>query len=59
MDISNTIERVKFALSQMEKAMPEVKKQIALYERNIALGKTNTKPQPQSRMHKTPYNNKL
>jgi len=32
-DISNTTERVKFALKQMEKAMPLVKKQVAVYEK--------------------------
>lgn len=44
MDISNTIERVKFALNQMEKAMPVVKKQVAVYEKNVALGKSQKNP---------------
>ncbi|KAF2515882.1 hypothetical protein EYY60_01820 [Flavobacterium zhairuonense] len=43
-DISNTTERVQFALKQMEKAMPVVKKQVAVYEKNIASGKNNKKP---------------
>lgn len=43
-DISNTAERVKFALKQMEKAMPIVKQQVAVYEKNIALGKDQKKP---------------
>lgn len=38
-DISNTNERIQFALEQMKKAMPAVKKQVALYEKNVALGK--------------------
>ncbi|WP_291149467.1 hypothetical protein [Flavobacterium sp. UBA7680] len=43
-DISNTAERVKFALKQMEKVMPIVKQQVAVYERNVALGKNQRKP---------------
>lgn len=43
-DISNTTERVQFALKQMEKAMPVVKRQVAVYERNIATGKDQKKP---------------
>ncbi|PWK02622.1 hypothetical protein BC749_101690 [Flavobacterium araucananum] len=45
-DISNTNERVKFALQQMKKVMPIVKQQVAVYEKNIALGKNQKKPQP-------------
>ena len=41
-DISNTEERIKFALKAMEKAMPVVKQQVAIYKKNIAL-KTNSK----------------
>lgn len=43
-DISNTTERVNFALKQMEKAMHVVKRQVAVYEKNIALGKDQKKP---------------
>lgn len=43
-DISNTSERVQFALKQMEKAMPNVRQQVALYEQNIRLGKDQKKP---------------
>ncbi|PBJ11476.1 hypothetical protein [Flavobacterium sp. ACN6] len=43
-DISNTAERIQFALKQMEKAMPVVKKQIAVYEKNVSLGKDQKKP---------------
>ncbi|WP_167398280.1 hypothetical protein [Flavobacterium crocinum] len=43
-DISNTTERIQFALKQMEKAMPIVKKQVAVYEKNVALGKDQKKP---------------
>ncbi|MCM0665294.1 MULTISPECIES: hypothetical protein [Flavobacterium] len=43
-DISNTSERVQFALKQMSKVMPSVKKQVAVYERNIALGKNQKNP---------------
>ncbi|CAM3581724.1 hypothetical protein [Flavobacterium chungbukense] len=43
-DISNTAERIEFALKQMEKTMPIVKKQVAVYEKNIALGKDQKKP---------------
>ena len=43
-DISNTTERVKFALKQMEKAMPDVRQQVALYEKNVRLGKDQKKP---------------
>jgi hypothetical protein len=43
-DISNTNERIQFALKQMRKAMPIVKKQVAVYEKNLALGKNQKKP---------------
>jgi transcriptional regulator with XRE-family HTH domain len=43
-DISNSEKRVAFALMQMEKAIPVVKKQVAVYEKNIALGKNQKKP---------------
>jgi len=43
-DISNTNERVQFALEQMKKAMPVIKRQVAVYEKNIALGKNQEKP---------------
>jgi len=43
-DISNTKERIQFALKQMGKAMPVIKKQVAVYEKNIALGKNKEKP---------------
>lgn len=43
-DITNTSERVQFALKQMEKAMPNVKQQVALYEKNIRLGKDQKNP---------------
>jgi molybdopterin synthase catalytic subunit len=43
-DISNTAERVQFALEQMKKAMPIVKQQVAVYEKNIAQGKDQKKP---------------
>jgi hypothetical protein len=43
-DISNTTQRVQFALEQMKKAMPLVKEQVAVYEKNLKLGKTQKKP---------------
>lgn len=43
-DISNTTERVQFALKQMEKAMPAIRKQVAIYEENVRLGKTKKNP---------------
>jgi hypothetical protein len=43
-DISNTSERIQFALKQMEKAMPIVRKQVAVYEKNLALDKNQKKP---------------
>jgi hypothetical protein len=43
-DISNTTQRVQFALEQMKKVMPSVKEQVALYERNLQLGKNQKKP---------------
>jgi len=43
-DISNTTERVQFALKQMEKAMPNIRAQVALYEKNVRLGKDQKKP---------------
>lgn len=45
--ILNTKERVAAALELMEKAMPAVKKQVAVYEKNIALGKNQKKPSSQ------------
>nr|WP_315197982.1 hypothetical protein [uncultured Flavobacterium sp.] len=43
-DISNTKERIQFALKQMEKAMPVVKEQVAVYEKKMASGKNQIKP---------------
>jgi hypothetical protein len=43
-DISNTAERIQYALEQMKKAMPTIKKQVAVYEKNIALGKNQKEP---------------
>lgn len=43
-DISNTNQRVQFALEQMKKAMPTVKEQVAVYEKNLKLGKNQKKP---------------
>lgn len=43
-DISNTTQRVQFALEQMKKAMPTVKEQVAVYEKNLKLGKNQKKP---------------
>ncbi|HAH54234.1 MAG TPA: hypothetical protein DCM02_02830 [Flavobacterium sp.] len=43
-DISNTNQRIAFALEQMKKALPSVKVQVAVYERNLQLGKTQKKP---------------
>jgi hypothetical protein len=43
-DISNTTQRVQFALEQMKKAMPSVKLQVAVYEKNLQLGKNQKKP---------------
>ena len=43
-DISNTNQRIQFALEQMKKAMPLVKAQVAVYERNLQLGKNQKKP---------------
>jgi len=42
-DISNTNQRVQFALEQMKKAMPSVKAQVAVYEKNLKLGKNQKK----------------
>jgi len=42
-DISNTEERVNSALRQMKKAMPNVKKQVVVYEKKIALIKDQKK----------------
>lgn len=42
-DISNTNKRIQFALKQMEKVMPLVKQQVAIYEKNIHLGKDQKK----------------
>jgi hypothetical protein len=43
-DISNTNQRVQFALEQMKKVMPLVKVQVAVYEKNLLLGKNQKKP---------------
>ena len=43
-DISNTNQRVQFALEQMKKAMPSVKVQVAVYEKNLKLGRNQIKP---------------
>lgn len=43
-DISNTTERVQFALKQMKKAMPNVKAQVAVYEKNLLLDTNEKKP---------------
>jgi len=42
-DISNTNERIQFALEQMKKAMPLIKEQVAVYEKNLALCKNQKK----------------
>lgn len=46
--ISNTEERVNPTLRQMKKVMPKVKKQVEVYERNIALGLDQKKPKTAS-----------
>lgn len=46
--ISNTEERVNTTLRQMKKVMPKVKKQVEVYERNIALGLGQKKPKTAS-----------
>ena len=43
-DISNTSERIEFALKQMKKVMPLVRVQVAIYEKNLQLGKNQKKP---------------
>ena len=43
-DISNTNQRIQFALKQMKKVMPSVRVQVAVYERNLQLGKNQKKP---------------
>ena len=43
-DITNTNQRIQFALKQMKKVMPSVRAQVAVYERNIQLGKNQKKP---------------
>ena len=43
-DISNTNQRVQFALEQMKKVMPLVKVQVAVYEKNLKLGQNKKKP---------------
>lgn len=43
-DISNTNQRVQFVLKQMKKAMPIVKEQVAVYEKNLKLGKNQKSP---------------
>jgi hypothetical protein len=42
-NISNTNQRVQFALKQMKKVMPSVKVQVAVYEENLKLGKNQKK----------------
>lgn len=42
-DISNTSKRVAFALKQMKKVMPLVKVRVAVYEKNMQIGKTQKK----------------
>ena len=37
-DISNTSQRVAFALEQIKKAMPLVKEQVAVYEKKPQIG---------------------
>lgn len=43
-DILNTEEHENPALRQMKKVMPKVKKQVEVYERNLALGTDQKKP---------------
>lgn len=43
-NISNTNQRVQFALKQMKKVMPSVRVQVAIYEKNLQLGKNQKKP---------------
>lgn len=43
-DILNTEERENPALRQMKKVTPKVRKQVEVYERNIALGTDHNKP---------------
>ena len=43
-DISNTNQRIQFVLKQMKKAMPLVKVQVDVYEKNLQLGKNQKKP---------------
>jgi hypothetical protein len=43
-DISNTSERIEFALKQMKKVMPLVRVQVAIYEKNLQLGKNQKRP---------------
>jgi hypothetical protein len=38
-DFKNTEERISFYLKQMEKAMPEIKRQIKVYEEAVKSGK--------------------
>jgi len=42
-DNSNTNQRVQYALEQMKKVMPSVKIQVAVYEKNLLLGKNKKK----------------
>ena len=42
-EFSSTEERIAFYLKQMEKAMPEIRRQIKVYEEAIKSGKRNTK----------------
>jgi hypothetical protein len=43
-EFSSTEERIAFYLKQMEKAMPEIRRQIKVYEEAVNSGKRNTKP---------------
>ena len=41
---NSTEERVAKILEQMRTAMPEIKQQVAVYERNVKMGKNNKTP---------------
>ncbi len=41
---SNTVERIAAMLERMRTAMPDIRRQIAVYEKNLKLGKTNDIP---------------
>jgi hypothetical protein len=43
-EFQSTQERITFYLKQMEKAMPEIRRQIKVYEEAVKSGKRNTKP---------------